>query len=242
MLGSKKRVLAPLYIAGTYGSSKFAALALVFFFTLSSVRNGLINLGAMYMLSMVSDFRLIHRYVSVAYMQGSIMVKFKKTMHGLSDYSPNVPEPVEEGYETTLPRWLAEWLVENGYAEYTSEGPTLKQQLAKSVWQEEQGTHPQKIPESFYAELKKPIEDMLKSNDPNFATVQSTLQDLLRMRAKKIRRMAESNARAELLDALSPEEKAWFEAYRQLFQDWIDPVWFMYPTGFKIELWLNLNE
>lgn len=189
------------------------------------------------------DFRLIHMYVVSSYLQKPVTVRFKKTMNGLSDYSPNLPEPVEEGYEASVPKWLADWLVEKGYAEYVSGGPpALKQQLAKSVWQEEQATHPQRLPENFYVELKRPIEEMLRSNDPGYVAVQSMLQDLLRMRAKKIRRMAESNPKAELLEALSPEERAWFEEYRQLFQDWIDPVWFMYPTGFKVDFWLSLNE
>lgn len=191
---------------------------------------------------MPRDFRLIHRYVMINHLQRPVTVRFKKTMHGLSDYSPNLPEPVEEGYEASVPRWLAEWLVEKGYAENTSEPQPIKQQLAKNVWQEEQSTHPQKVAEHYYAELKKPIEELLKSNDPAFATVQSMLQDLLRMRAKKIRRMAESSTRAEILDALTPEEKAWFEEYRQLFQDWIDPVWFVYPTGIRLCFWLSLNE
>ena len=191
---------------------------------------------------MTRDFRLIHRYVLLLYLQKPVMVRFKKTIQGLSDYSPSLPEPVEEGYETNVPRWLAEWLIEKGYAEYTSQQTSLRQQLARSIWQEEQGSNPQKLAENYYAELKKPIEDMLKSNDPNFAAAQSMLQDLLRMRIKKIRRMAESNTKSEAFDALLPEEKAWYEEYRKLFQDWIDPVWFMYPTGFKVDFWMNLNE
>jgi DNA replication initiation complex subunit (GINS family) len=175
-------------------------------------------------------------------LQKPVMVKFKKTLHGLSDYSPNLSEPVEEGYETTVPRWLAEWLVDKGYAEYVSAQAGLKQQLARNIWQEEQGNYPQKLPEDFYAELKRPIEEMMKSNDPGFSTVQSMLQDLLRMRAKKIRRMAESNTRPSAFESLSPEEKAWFEEYRALFQDWIEPLWFMYPSGFKIDFWLSLND
>ncbi|MEM3799198.1 MAG: hypothetical protein QXH56_03790 [Thermoprotei archaeon] len=188
------------------------------------------------------DFRLVHRFVVLLYLQKPVMVRFKKTVHGLSEYSPNLPDPVEEGYETNVPRWLADWLVEKDYAGYVSQQTALRQQLARSVWQEEQGINPQKLYESYYAELKKPVEEMLKSNDPNFATAQSLLQDLLRMRIKKIRRMAESNTKTEVLDALSPEERAWYEEYRKLFQDWIDPVWFVYPTGFKVDFWMSLNE
>jgi hypothetical protein len=187
------------------------------------------------------DFRLVSRLQSLVYEQKPVLVRFKKTFYGLSSYVQGASDPIEEAHEASVPRWLAKGLVAKGYAEYASPPVPVKQRLSKSIWQEEQNNAVQKIDANFYVELGAAIDELMRLNDPNTVAVKSKLQDFLRIRVKKIRRLAETKTQMDFLEALTPEERAWFENYRKMFQEWVEPTWFTEFHGFQSELWLSLD-
>jgi hypothetical protein len=187
------------------------------------------------------DFRLASRLQSLIYEQKPVLVRFKRTFYGLSNYVQGLSDPIEEAHEASVPRWLAKGLVAKGYAEYATPPVPVKQRLSKSIWQEEQSNSIQKIDPNFYVELGSVIVDMMPLEDPNAVAVKSKLQDFLRIRVKKIRRLAETKTQMDFLESLTPEEKAWFDSYRKLFQEWVEPSWFTGFHGFQSELWLDLD-
>jgi len=186
------------------------------------------------------DFRMAHLVTLTMFQETPVNLRFKRTVYGLSEFARGVPEPVEEGQEVSLPLWLAREVVKKGYAEVLTSALNVKQRLSKSIWLEEQSSSPQKLDELFYAELDQALKDSQINDEQRIATTQK-LQDFLRIRAKKLRRLAETKSQPDFLELLTPEEKAWFERYRSLFQDWIDASWFKALSRLSLEFWLNID-
>ncbi len=185
------------------------------------------------------DYRVAHRFLSSVQEDKLIPVKFTKTCYGLSEFMHSLPEPVDQDFEALVPRWLARRLVAKGYAVYSATQVALKAKLSTAIYREEQSNALQKLDEGFYAELGATIEELSDAEDPSLSAVQSKLQDYLRMRAKKIRRLAETKQHVDFLDSLALEERCWFADYRRLFQEWVDGGWFTEQSGFGARLWLK---
>lgn len=171
------------------------------------------------------DFYLAHLVTEINYEEKSVNVKMKSTLYGLSEVVPGVSDPAEEGQEITVPLWVARSLAQEGYAGQILHTENIKQKLSKFIWQEEQTNSLQKIDEYAYAEIGAHLNFAREAKDQSSVTLESKTADLLRIRIKKIRRIAETKDQPEFLKSLTREEEAWFELYRLMFSEWVGGSW-----------------
>lgn len=187
-------------------------------------------------------YRLEHRVTHVLSDERPVNVRLKTTFYGLAELVRSVSEPAEEGQELSIPRWLARILVNKGLASYASPQPSLRQRLARSIWQEEQTTTLPKLPETFYVDAGDAVEELAASGEQATAGVQSRLQDLLRIRLKKIRRFAETKSQLDFLENLTPEEKSWFHIYREWFTRWVEGEWLNEALDYIVSIEISGKE
>lgn len=171
------------------------------------------------------DFYLAHLVSEVNYEEKSVNVKMKTTLYGLSEIVPGVSDPAEEGQEISVPLWVAWALAREGYVEDIVHTESIRQKLSKYIWQEEQTNNLQKIDENAYAEIGAHLSYARETKDQSLTQLESKTTDLLRMRVKKIRRIAETKDQPEFLKSLTREEGAWFELYRLMFTEWVGGSW-----------------
>ncbi|MEM3671342.1 MAG: hypothetical protein QW767_06325 [Thermoprotei archaeon] len=171
-----------------------------------------------------------------------VTVRLKTTFYGLGNIARSVSEPAEQGQEVALPRWLARTLVRKGHATYVSQQPSIKQRLARSIWQEEQTTSIPKLPENFYTEVADAIDEAEAAGDQGSAGIRSKLQDFLRIRVKKIRRYAETKSQFDFIENLTPEERAWLFGYRRSFIAWVEGNWLKENLEIRLEARLGKRD
>ncbi len=135
----------------------------------------------------------------------------------------------EEGDEFRTKFWVGCALSELGLAGFLDEDLLNLVELHKLYWKEsiQDGKRLSSLPEFFYPRLRRFLSDLKKKSrdDPSF-TVQYNkarrlAQDMLSCRLKKIVGLSAAPAQTgDVLESLTPEERALYEQMSGVVRDW----------------------
>lgn len=137
--------------------------------------------------------------------------------------------PFNEGVETTLPRWIAKTLAENGIIKIKQDTSRNLVELSKSAWREERSDTLLPVDEDFYPRLRNYLRELKLKADtsPTQQLINELRQadlkakDLINCRLQKIVRIAlDRTPPKNLIDNMAAEEKALFNSIRELIEVW----------------------
>ncbi len=135
--------------------------------------------------------------------------------------------PAEPGAKLKLRRWIAAILEREGYAKSSERVRDLAKALSTFVWRVTNSPHlTQKLPEDFYRQVRETVERLSSSGREKEAEqLLRSFKDLVMVRARKVILLALGPEPSySVLDKLSPEEKALYEASRSLIREWLAQI------------------
>lgn len=141
--------------------------------------------------------------------------------------------PLEEGVEAELPIWVADRLVEAGYAKPVGGGELTLAELTKVHWRESlpKSRSVSTLPQDFYCKLRrmlgelkaKGLRDLEKLKE--YEKALSISNDILNCRLKKIVSLAASQYQTEEVKrSLASEERILLEEVSKLVKEWRENV------------------
>ncbi len=163
----------------------------------------------------------------------------------LKDYpetriSDRVLGPYRMGQEVELPLWIAQHLVEMGYAKFRDDEQLTLNTLSTTHYKETLPASKQvpRLSRSFYFQVRRLIrnlriqelKDRAKARDLDKA--QALARDIVAIRVKKIVSLAASGEQAtELTSNLTAEEQALYEKVREAVDSWKKDILGREPTN-----------
>jgi len=163
----------------------------------------------------------------------------------LKDYpetriSDRVLGPYRMGQEVELPLWIAQHLVEMGYAKFRDDEQLTLNTLSTTHYKETLPASKQvpRLSRSFYFQVRRLIrnlkiqelKDRAKGRDLDKA--QALARDIVAIRVKKIVSLAASGEQAtELTSNLTAEEQALYEKVREAVDSWKKDILGREPTN-----------
>ena len=163
----------------------------------------------------------------------------------LKDYpetriSDRVLGPYRMGQEVELPLWIAQHLVEMGYAKFRDDEQLTLNTLSTTHYKETLPASKQvpRLSRSFYFQVRRLIrnlriqelKDRAKARDLDKA--QALARDIVAIRVKKIVSLAASGEQAtELTSNLTVEEQALYEKVREAVDSWKKDILGREPTN-----------
>ena len=148
--------------------------------------------------------------------------------------------PYRMGQEVELPLWIAQHLVEMGYAKFRDDEQLTLNTLSTTHYKETLPASKQvpRLSRSFYFQVRRLIrnlriqelKDRAKARDLDKA--QALARDIVAIRVKKIVSLAASGEQAtELTSNLTAEEQALYEKVREAVDSWKKDILGREPTN-----------